>query len=52
VKPVLAEWRQRRNLDPNPLDAYRASGYEGRVAREREERRAAAGTSRSNSSYA
>lgn len=36
VKPLLAEWRKRHNLDPNPLAAYRASGYEARAAKERE----------------
>src|SRR5207248_6141115 len=36
VKPMLAEWRKRRNIDADPLAAYRASGYEARVARERE----------------
>jgi L-rhamnose isomerase/sugar isomerase len=42
VRPMLAEWRKKRSLDPDPLSAYRASGYEARVARERESRRAAA----------
>src|SRR5438270_3366435 len=26
VKPLLAEWRKRKNLDPDPFSAYRASG--------------------------
>ena len=52
VKPVLAEWRKRKNLDPDPLKAYRASGYEARVAHEREDRRAASGAVASSSSYA
>jgi L-rhamnose isomerase/sugar isomerase len=52
VRQVLAEWRKRKNLDPDPLKAYRASGYEARVAHEREERRAASGVSASSSSYA
>ena len=36
VRPALEEWRKRKGLDANPLDAYGASGYEARVARERE----------------
>jgi L-rhamnose isomerase/sugar isomerase len=51
VKPMLAEWRKRKDIDPNPLEAYRASGYEARVGKEREAARAARGAS-SGSSYA
>ena len=51
VKPLLGEWRKKHNLDPDPLIAYRASGYEARVATEREASRAARGT-QSGSSYA
>ena len=51
VKPLLAEWRKRRNLDPDPLAAYRASGYEAKAAAEREAFRAAAGPA-ATSSYA
>jgi L-rhamnose isomerase/sugar isomerase len=51
VRSILAEWRQGRNLDPDPLAAYRASGYESRVAREREDQRAASGANRSTASY-
>ncbi|MDB5303447.1 MAG: Xylose isomerase domain protein barrel [Phycisphaerales bacterium] len=43
VKPLLAEWRKRRGIDPDPLAAYRASGYEERAAREREASRAERG---------
>ena len=43
VRPLLADWRKRRGLDPNPMTAYRASGYEARAAKEREASRAAAG---------
>jgi L-rhamnose isomerase/sugar isomerase len=43
VKPLLAAWRNRRGLAPDPLAAYRASGYEARVAKERTARRAASG---------
>jgi L-rhamnose isomerase/sugar isomerase len=51
VKPMLAEWRKRKNIDPDPMQAYRASGYEARVAKEREARRAASGMT-AGSSYA
>jgi L-rhamnose isomerase/sugar isomerase len=40
VRPILADWRKRRGIDPNPLEAYRAGGYEARVAGEREAERA------------
>lgn len=43
VKPLLAEWRKRHNIDPDPLAAYRASGYEAKVSPEREASRAARG---------
>lgn len=36
VRPLLAEWRKRKGIDPDPLRAYRASGYEARIAAERE----------------
>jgi L-rhamnose isomerase/sugar isomerase len=48
VRPMLAEWRERKNLDPDPVQAYRASGYESRVANERAERRASLGATASN----
>jgi L-rhamnose isomerase/sugar isomerase len=47
VKPLLAEWRERNNLDSDPMSAYRASGYEARVAKEREAARAARGATSS-----
>ncbi len=47
VKPLLAEWRERNNLDPDPMSAYRASGYEAQVAKERETSRAARGATSS-----
>jgi L-rhamnose isomerase / sugar isomerase len=47
VRPMLAEWRKRRGIDPDPMAAYRASGYEVRVAREREASRAGRATSNS-----
>jgi L-rhamnose isomerase/sugar isomerase len=40
VRPLLAEWRKRKNIDPDPLAAYRASGYEAKVAKERDAVRA------------
>jgi L-rhamnose isomerase/sugar isomerase len=49
VKPILAEWRKKKGIDPNPLQAYRASGYEARVSKDREQRRAASGVSASGS---
>jgi L-rhamnose isomerase/sugar isomerase len=51
VRPMLADWRKKKNLDPNPIEAYRASGYEAKVAREREATRAARGGS-AGGSYA
>jgi L-rhamnose isomerase/sugar isomerase len=51
VRPMLQEWRQNKGIDPNPLAAYRASGYEARVAKEREARRAASGV-RSSATFA
>src|SRR5205823_5728211 len=43
VRPVLAEWRKRKGIEPDPMAAYRASGYEARVAKEREEGRSKRG---------
>jgi L-rhamnose isomerase / sugar isomerase len=51
VKPMLEEWRKKKGLDPNPMAAYRASGYEAKVAKEREASRAARGAT-SGGSYA
>src|SRR6266576_3643883 len=50
VRPILAEWRKRKGIEPDPMAAYRASGYEGRVAKEREESRSTGG--RRDNSYA
>src|SRR3954447_8423683 len=47
VKPMLTEWRKRKGIEPEPMQAYRASGYETRVSKEREARRAASGVSAS-----
>ena len=35
VRSLLAEVRERQGLHPDPIAAFRASGYAGRVARER-----------------
>jgi L-rhamnose isomerase/sugar isomerase len=35
VRAILGEWRKKHNLDSDPIAAYRASGYEARVAAER-----------------
>jgi L-rhamnose isomerase/sugar isomerase len=51
VRPLLVDWRKQKNIDPDPLKAYRASGYESRIAKEREAARAKAGQS-SSGSYA
>jgi len=51
VRPMLGEWRKKKGVDPDPLVAYRATGYEARVAKQREEARAARGA-QSSSSFA
>jgi L-rhamnose isomerase/sugar isomerase len=51
ARPLLADWRKRKNLDPDPMNAYRASGYESRVAKEREAYRQSRGAT-SGASYA
>src|ERR1051325_956808 len=38
VRPAIELWRKKRNLQPDPLTAFRRSGYEKRIARERRER--------------
>jgi L-rhamnose isomerase / sugar isomerase len=43
VRPLLAEVRRRRGLDPDPVAALRGSGYVERVARERGTRATAGG---------
>ena len=35
VRPILAEWRLKRGLPPNPLDALRESGYVKHIESER-----------------
>jgi L-rhamnose isomerase/sugar isomerase len=46
VQPVVQEWRRSKGLAPNPLAAFRESGYLTRIAGER------AGRSQSVASYA
>ena len=45
VRPILAEWRQERGIDPNPIAAFRRSGYLKKVAEERIKKRAGQGAS-------
>jgi L-rhamnose isomerase/sugar isomerase len=42
VRPLLAEYRRSRSLAPDPLLAFRESGYTARVAKERATRKSAA----------
>jgi L-rhamnose isomerase / sugar isomerase len=51
VRPTLIEWRKQHGLSPDPLRAFRESGYSARTAKERKERRIALGI-RAASSYA
>jgi len=51
VRPLLAEWREGHGLDGDPMGAYRASGYEAKVASEREAARAQKG-GQSSGAYA
>jgi L-rhamnose isomerase/sugar isomerase len=43
VRPALAEWRRRKGLAPDPLAAFRRSGYTAAVTPERVARRQAGG---------
>jgi L-rhamnose isomerase / sugar isomerase len=45
VRPTLEEWRLKRGLHPNPLQALAESGYVERITQERHERNAALATS-------
>ncbi len=45
VTPALRAWRQKHGLPPDPLKAYRESGYEAEAARDRRRRRAELGPS-------
>jgi L-rhamnose isomerase/sugar isomerase len=51
VRSVINEWRKGRGIPVSPLHAFRESGYESRVAKERKDRRAALGIV-SSGSYA
>jgi L-rhamnose isomerase / sugar isomerase len=35
VRPLLAEWREVRGLDPDPIAAHRRSGYQQNITQER-----------------
>ncbi len=45
VRPVIQAWRRSRRLPENPLQAYRESGYQERIDKERAERNAGAASS-------
>ena len=47
VRPMLREWRQSKGIPPNPMEAFRQSGYLERITKQR-----SAGNSQSVSSYA
>jgi len=47
IRPAIRDWRRSKGLPENPLEAFRASGYLERAARERAER-----NRRNASSYA
>jgi L-rhamnose isomerase/sugar isomerase len=49
VRPAILEWRKRRKLPLDPLTAFRESGYETRVSKERKARRAELGLTASGS---
>ncbi len=38
VRPFIASWRKGKGLDPEPLNAFRASGYMQRATKERSEK--------------
>jgi L-rhamnose isomerase len=43
IRPAILEWRGKHKLPMDPLAAFRESGYESRVAKERKARRAELG---------
>ena len=51
VRPILEAWREQRGLDKNPLEAYRASGYEKRIGAERKAARQARGETAASGGY-
>jgi L-rhamnose isomerase / sugar isomerase len=48
VRPMLREWRIEKGMDPEPLAAFRRSGYLQKMADERQKKRAAAGASQAS----
>jgi L-rhamnose isomerase/sugar isomerase len=40
IRPAVLEWRRKHDVPTDPLTAFRESGYERRVAKERKARRA------------
>ncbi len=44
VRPLLADWRKKHNIDLNPIAAYRAAGHEAKAATERGARKGAMGS--------
>ncbi|MDQ8188316.1 L-rhamnose isomerase [Pelagicoccus sp. SDUM812002] len=51
VRPLLAQWREEKELDADPMDAYRKSGYLEQIEADRTRRREELGISQ-ESSYA
>jgi L-rhamnose isomerase / sugar isomerase len=49
VRPAVLEWRHRHKLPADPLAAFRESGYEARVSKDRRARRAELGLTASGS---
>jgi L-rhamnose isomerase/sugar isomerase len=47
VRPMLGEWRQSKGIPPNPMEAFRQSGYLERITKQR-----ASGNAQNVSSYA
>ncbi len=45
VRPILLEWRRSRRLPEDPLAAFRESGYQQRISKERAERNTATASS-------
>lgn len=43
VRPAIELWRKKKGLHPDPIKAFRASGYEKKAAKDRAARRRAAG---------
>jgi len=41
-RPLLKEWRESKNMNPEPLKAFRTSGYTDKMTAERQKRRQAA----------